>query len=248
MKYLAIKFTAVNAWRKSIMVSICLLISACATGKLPPGASISMDLDANTADSEASLMLWDQPANLYIFFIRTSEQFTSDNAETAEISLRNHFKDFGEAVGDGNVAVWANEKGAPELSARIGKLLADRYRLYSYSDFSYNDGPYIIVSNVSPVIALRHPFERMTGLHASGQEYFAVGISFNGISEQYVIQAMNYLEEVIRRGQISEVGARRIQFWLDLDTWYSQNKAEANRFLEKVWVLVLGSDGAIESE
>ena len=224
----------------------CLLciVSACFPTKLvSPDTHISMELNVldvnDQKNPEKEIMSVVPIKDLYVYFISTSEEYSNEIANIALQSLRDNFYNFGRDIGNNNVAIWVNEIQSTRLSARLGKLIADRYRLYSFSDFDYSDGPFVIVSNVHPRDALDFKFEPLANSELASDEKFAIGISFNGISSRYVIDAMNYLEQGIRRNELNSSKALLIETWFNFQSWFSMHQSDVVDFLKDSWFIVL---------
>ena len=96
------------------------------------------------------------------------------------LSFRNDFEHFGKSIGREYAAVWLGDRhGGPDEDH--SKVYCDRFRL------GYNDGPYVVVTNVRP------------DKFSDGDQ--AVIIKLNNIGPKRVLRVLNILEQDIRTQQ-----------------------------------------------
>ena len=245
MKYSACLSENIKYRRSFLTTLLSGTLVACAAGKtdlLESATNIAKDLNADGSASEGAEIVQKTPTGkeLYIFFISTSESYSQTGLDKVITEMRNKFTAFGKSIGENNVAVWVNQRGSSRLSARHGKFVADRYRLFALSDFSYSNGPYIIVTNAHPQLAFSEQFSKLKPDSTEATGPFVVSISLNNVGAEYVVDALNGLEQSIRRNEVTKLGAARLQTWLSFWTWYDANKSTVADVLKETWVAVLG--------
>ena len=149
-------------WRAWLALALAVFAGPCiasdahagagGTELLPPDSNIAVNLNVDSKKAGAAELIRNTPSGkrVYVFFISTSEVYSSAGTESVVKELQRRFAAFGRDIGEDGVAMWVNEAGSSRLSARIGKLISDRYRLAAASDFDYSKGPYLVVTNVHP--------------------------------------------------------------------------------------------------
>lgn len=143
----------------------------------------------------------------YTFFLSLSREYAGAAAfETVE-KLKKRFNEFGADIGEKNLAIFPqNIRGGFDVSRskKISDLLAKRYpdlRL------QYNDSPLIVILN-------HHPDDSVKARD------IAVAMSFSNISVGKVIEALNFIEEGIRRKNIFKRDLEFYETWLEVKSWF----------------------------
>lgn len=214
-----------------------------ATPLLGPASNIALNLNVDAKKAGAAELISNTPAGkkVYVFFISTSEVYSREGTEAVVEALQKHFSAFGRDIGEDGVAMWVNEAGTSRLSARIGKLISDRYRLPAASDFDYSKGPYLVVTNVHPAQALREDFVQLPLPNDDLSKPFVAGISLRNISPVYVMDVLNSLEQGIRRANLTSRDMTRAEVWFTFKTWWDGNKQQVGEVTKEVFVAVLGT-------
>lgn len=158
----------------------------------------------------------------YILFISTSLGHARTTTREKIRELDKLFKDFGEAIGPNNVAVWVNEPGSDSLSVSMGRRYADILARWAGQRIEYSDGPFILLLNKHPdTFNQRVPSER-------GEGPLVIVIGLRTISVERVVDVMDYLLTRIRRSQAEgEVDRVRIDMavlWERLKSFYDKDR------------------------
>ena len=223
------------------LVALLGMIVGCTTPLIDTDLHVAKTLDADPRKDDRGELQSKVPtgARLYVFFIGTSEAATKAGADPTIDEMRRQFYAFGKSIGQSNTAIWVNERGSNRLSARHGKYLADRYRLHADAEFDYNKGPYIVVTDMHPVLAFESELELLKKTNPASPRAFVFSISLNGVSPPNVIEGMNTLEQYVRRNEITSKSAAELEFWLKFDSWLRSNKDAIAKTLEQVWTTAL---------
>lgn len=213
------------------------------TPLLSPDSNIALNLNVDARKAGAAELISNTPAGkkVYVFFISTSEVYSNAGTETVVEELQKRFSAFGRDIGEDGVAIWVNVAGSSRLSARIGKLISDRYRLPAASDFDYSKGPYLVVTNVHPALAGKEEFVQLPLPNEDLSQPFVAGISLRNISPVYVVDVLNSLEQGIRRANLTSRDMTRAEVWFTFKTWWDGNKQTVGAVTKEVFVAVLGT-------
>ncbi len=160
-----------------------------------------------------------------LFFNASAEYQDRDTPEKLTI-LRRNFKSFGDSIGGSNLAVWVNEPSTERLSVSRGKEFADLFALASSASLNYNDGPFVVVCD-------RHPdlFAKDASTTNAGERPQAIVIGFRNISSDLIVDVLNFVEQSIRRDNISATGIGLYAFSAKMKSWWAQTDRD---FIKKV--------------
>jgi hypothetical protein len=122
--------------------------------------------------------------NNYILFISPSHTYVEKSSQEKLNNLGKAFLNFKKYIGQNNLAVWCGSinKNKFNFNVSLSKYYADRFGL------NYNDGPYIIITNVNPSHEDRN----------TEKPYY---ISFSSINPERIIVILNDVEQQLRTQQ-----------------------------------------------
>ncbi len=108
-----------------------------------------------------------------------SAKWATEKLEDELDSIKEHFSNFGDSIGNNNAAIWFSKDSYSSLP--------DIERSKFYCDLlgiNYNDGPYIITSRKRPDLITQN-------------DEFSL-IKLNGISSKRIVKILNVVEQDIR--------------------------------------------------
>jgi hypothetical protein len=126
----------------------------------------------------------------YALFLFPSTEWREKNKHADLQLLHKKFKDFGEAIGDKNAAVWFKGHSSTTVDVERSKFYCRKFNL------SYNDGPYVLVSKKRPDYL------------KSDDEIVAIKLS--NISTSKIVPILNTLEQDLLINQ--KINRRKLLF------------------------------------
>lgn len=117
--------------------------------------------------------------NAYVLFLIPSPKLAEDYSSIR--LLKEQFEELGESIGTKQAAVWLGERYSNYIDVARSKFYCDLFRL------NYNDGPYVVVTNVRP------------DDFSLGEE--AVVVKLNDIAPKRILMILNVLEQDLRTEQ-----------------------------------------------
>jgi hypothetical protein len=116
-------------------VAAAALLAGLLTGAMPPArAQRAQDVSPGTPILKGF--------ETYTLFLFPSAEWL-DRTEDLAV-LRKAYQNFGDAIGDKHLAVWFLDNDSRAISIARSKVFCDRLHL------DYNDGPYVVTTNVYP--------------------------------------------------------------------------------------------------
>ncbi len=160
----------------------------------------------------------------YTMFIATSHHYIEKITTKELYKFKKEFIRLGKSIGTENLAVWVNDPRSETLNVELGKTYCDRLDSWYGLYLDYSDGPFIIFLTHHPDIK-------------PNENDFAATISFEHKTNDYIVEAMEYLEAQIRRGKVSKFKTTTVDFWLDLKSFATKNA----KHLKDVIVIVVNA-------
>ena len=164
----------------------------------------------------------------YTLFFNTSYEYTDKTAPNKLNILKRNFERFGNSIGSNNLAVWLREPDSEQLSVSRGIYYADVFSKWTDESLEYSDGPYMIISNTHPDYFMNTQLQQ-----DPNQEPIVIAVGFNNISEDRIINILNFMEARIRRSQLHPTSIKLKILWVKMQSWLDDK--EVREFLKGVF-------------
>ena len=143
----------------------------------------------------------------YTLFLNASTGYPDRDAPAKLRALERQFKDFGDSIGNANLAVWVAEARETALSVSKGKYYADVLSAWSGNAINYSDGPFVIVTDRNP---------DNLGKREEGDKALVIVIAFGNVGAARIVEVLNAIETRIRRDDINMAKMGLSVFWIRL--------------------------------
>jgi hypothetical protein len=125
----------------------------------------------------------------YALFINPSHEYNNKHLNDKIFILSKVFKNFGESIGEKNLAVWCgiidDNLQKAHFNVSQSKYYADKFTL------NYNEGPYVILTDVSP--------DSISGIFPKNGHVMI--LSFSNIHPDRIVTVLNEVEKRLRGGK-----------------------------------------------